>query len=76
MHLENIPKLARHLPVILIKFILPQFHLAVTSDGIDGCDVFNSKVEHVECRIPPGTDIAGNHALSDLEILKDRKPLR
>ena len=32
----------------------------ICSDGVDCCDVLDSKVEHVESQIPSGSDIMGH----------------
>ena len=75
MHLENIPKLACNIPLVLAQLVLPQFHITITGDGIDGIDVLDSEVEHVKGRVPSGGDIAGYHTFSEFEVLKNGEPL-
>ena len=47
-YLEDISKLVGNTPIALAEFILPKFHIAICSNGVDCCDVANSKVKHVE----------------------------
>jgi hypothetical protein len=75
MHLENIPKLACNIPLVLAQLVLPQFHITIAGDGIDSCNVLDGKVEHVKGRVLSGGDVAGNHALSKFKVLKNGKPL-
>ena len=74
-YLEDISKLAGNTPIALAEFILPKFHIAICSNGVDCCDVVNSKVEHVEGRIPMCSNIARHHIFSLVKIAKDRKPM-
>lgn len=74
-HLENVPKLTRHVPVVFAQLILPQFHITIASDGVDCFDVLDSKFKHVEGRVPSGPDITGHHPLRDLKLSKYGKPL-
>lgn len=75
IHLEDILKLACHIPVIFAQLILPQLHITIASDGVDCCDVLDSKVEHVKGRVPLGPDITGDYTFGYLEVLKDGEPL-
>jgi hypothetical protein len=45
MHLQNVPKLACNIPLILTQLILPQFHIMIAGDGIDGSDVLDGEVK-------------------------------
>ena len=47
-YLENISKLVGNTPITLTELVFPKFHIAICSDGVDCCDVLDSKVEHVE----------------------------
>jgi hypothetical protein len=53
---------------------LPKLHIAICGNGVDCSDVLDSKVEHVEGRIPPGCDITGHHSFGGVEIVEDGKP--
>ena len=64
-----------NIPLVLAQLILPQFHITIASDGIEGCNVLDSKVEHVEGGVPSGGDVAGHHTFSELKILKNSEPL-
>jgi hypothetical protein len=75
MHLKNIPKLACNIPLVLAQLILPHFHITIAGDGIDGCDVLDSEVEHIKGRIPSGGDVAGHHAFGEIQILKNGEPV-
>jgi len=68
-------KLACNIPLILAQLILPQLHIMITGDGIDGCGVLDSKVKHVKGQVPSGGDVMGHHAFSKFEILKNGEPL-
>ena len=71
-YLENIPKTTRNVPIILTELVFP--HVVICSNGVDCCDVLNSKVEHVECRIPPGYNILG-HYFRSVEVTEKGKPI-
>ena len=47
-----------NIPVIIIKFILPQLQHFVSGDLINGAPVFKYKVHHIICGIPSRYHIA------------------
>jgi hypothetical protein len=53
-YLENVSNLVGNPPIAFSELVLSELHITICSDSIDGCDMLNGEVEHVECQIPAG----------------------